>query len=67
MLALALVKNFTAFLVVILGDEHLMQEVGIVVPVLLLAAPYGRWMVLDNLLVLILHQFLSALLDGASA
>ena len=65
MLALALMKDLAALLVVVLDDEHLVEEIGIIV--LLLASTNRGRVILYDLLVFNLHQFLSALQDCASA
>jgi len=65
MLALALMKDLAALLVVVLDDEHLVEEISIIV--LLLASTNRGRVILYDLLVFNLHQFLSALQDCASA
>ena len=65
MLALALMEYFAAFLVVILGDEHPVQEIGIIV--LLCASSNRGRVILNDFLIFILHQFLPTLQDDCGA
>ena len=62
MLAVALVEDLTAFLVFVFRGEHSLQEIGVVI---LVIADGGR-MVLNDFLVFVLHQFLTALQDTST-
>ena len=63
MLAVALVENLAAFLVFVLRSEHSLQEIGVVV----LVITDGGRMVLNDFLVFVLHQLLTALKDTCTA
>ena len=60
---MALVEYFTALLVLIFCREHPLQEVGIIVFII----TDGGRMVLNDFLVLVLHQLLTALKDTCTA
>ena len=64
MLTLALVKDFAAFLVVILDSKHFMKEVSIII-LFIAIANCGR-MILYYLFIFVLHQLVSALKYSAS-